>query len=160
MNIDKDTVVALSYQLCDTTGAVIESSDEPVEYLHGGYSAIFPRVEAALQGCAAGTELNVRLEAVDAFGERDASLVRSEPRNVFPASVSVGMQFEGTGSQSGETRVYTVKAISADKVEVDGNHPLAGRTLDFRCKVVAVRGATEEEIAHGHVHGPDGHHHH
>jgi FKBP-type peptidyl-prolyl cis-trans isomerase SlyD len=68
------------------------------------------------------------------------------------------MQFEGTGERSHEARIYTVTDIAADKVVVDGNHPLAGRTLDFACVVAGVRAASAEEMSHGHVHGPGGHH--
>ena len=69
------------------------------------------------------------------------------------------MRFEGTGEESGETRVYTVTAVGDEQVEVDGNHPYAGKRLDFHCTVKSVRHATREEITHGHVHGPGGHHH-
>jgi len=159
MKVDKDTVVAINYELLAADGELIERSSAPVEYLHGGYAGMFPLVEEALQGQEAGAEVTVRLEAPDAFGEYDDSLRRSEPRAAFPKEVAVGMQFEGTGADSGETRVYTVTAIGTDSVDVDGNHPLAGRALDFRCTVVGVRDATHEELAHGHVHGPGGHHH-
>ena len=86
-------------------------------------------------------------------------LRRTEARSAFPRNAKVGMRFEGTGEESGETRVYTITAIDGDRVEVDGNHPYAGRTLQFRCTVRDVRKATAEEISHGHVHGPGGHHH-
>jgi FKBP-type peptidyl-prolyl cis-trans isomerase SlyD len=69
------------------------------------------------------------------------------------------MQFEGSGEESGESRIYTVTDITADKVVVDGNHPLAGRALVFACTVTDVREASNEELTHGHVHGPGGHHH-
>jgi FKBP-type peptidyl-prolyl cis-trans isomerase SlyD len=101
----------------------------------------------------------VRLAPADAFGEYDAELVQIEPRSKFPDSVAVGMQFQGQGENSHEVLVYTVTDIAADKVVVDANHPLAGRTLDFACVVAAVRTASAEEMSHGHVHGPHGHHH-
>ena len=77
----------------------------------------------------------------------------------FPENVSVGMQFEGHSETSGQTLLYTVTEIADGKVVVDGNHPLAGRALQFACTVIAVRSATEEEITHRHVHGAGGHHH-
>jgi FKBP-type peptidyl-prolyl cis-trans isomerase SlyD len=135
-----------------------EKSVEPVDYLHGGYWGCFAVEDEA--GQEAGAEVAVRLEPDDAFGEYDASLKRTEPRSAFPRTAKVGMRFEGTGEDSGETRVYTITAIDADSVEVDGNHPYAGRTLDFRCTVLSVREATAEEVKHGHAHGPGGHHHH
>jgi FKBP-type peptidyl-prolyl cis-trans isomerase SlyD len=159
MKIRKDTVVALDFELLEDDGTVLEKSDEPIGYLHGGYSGMFEAVEQELEGLEEGAEVSVKLEPDDAFGEYDAALKRSEPRSAFPSNVEVGMRFEGTGEQSGETRIYTITAVQGDQVEVDGNHPYAGKTLDFRCKILSVRPATHEEITHGHVHGPGGHHH-
>lgn len=160
MQIDKDTVVTLAYELHDTDGKLIERTDDPIEYLHGGYDGIFPLVEKALAGKQAGDSCRVRLEPDDAFGEYDAGLVHLEPRSKFPESLAVGMQFEGHGAESGATLVYTVTDVASDKVVVDGNHPLAGKALDFSCTVASVRAATVEEVRHGHVHGDGGHHHH
>jgi len=85
--------------------------------------------------------------------------VRMESRELFPANVNVGMQFEGSPDESEESRIYTVTDVTDEKVMVDGNHPLAGRSLVFACTVTAVRPASSEELTHGHVHGPEGHHH-
>ena len=159
MNVGKDTVVELTYELTDADGKVIERTEEPIEYLHGGYDGIFPRVEEALAGKGIGESCSVRLEPEDAFGEYDAELMHLEPRSKFPADVAIGMRFEGRGVESGTKLVYTVTDVAADKVVVDGNHPLAGRALQFACTVTAVRAATAEEIAHGHVHGAHDHHH-
>ena len=160
MQVTKDTVVELTYELFDSDGKLIERTEEPIEYLHGGYSGIFPLVEQALAGKDVGHSCRVRLEPDDAFGEYDADLVHLEPRNKFPDHVTVGMQFEGRGVESGTVLIYTVTEIAEDKVVVDGNHPLAGQTLHFACTVTGVRVATEEEVGHGHVHGDGGHHHH
>jgi FKBP-type peptidyl-prolyl cis-trans isomerase SlyD len=160
VQVAKNTVVSLTYELLDTDGKTIEKTDAPIDYLHGGYDGIFPAVERALAGKAAGEQCRVRLEPDDAFGEYDASLVHLEPRNKFPESLSVGMQFEGRGSESGASLIYTVTEVADDKVVVDGNHPLAGKSLEFSCTVTAVRAATKEELEHGHVHGAGGHHHH
>lgn len=159
MQVGKNTVVGLTYELTDTDGKVIEKTDGPIEYLHGGYDGIFPLVEQALAGKTVGDSCRVRLEPDDAFGEYDAELMHFEPRNKFPANVAVGMRFEGRGVKSGTTLVYTVTDVAEDKVVVDGNHPLAGQTLQFACTVTAVRAATAEELEHGHVHGEHGHHH-
>ena len=160
MQVAKDTVVSLTYELLDTDGKTIEKADAPIDYLHGGYDGIFPAVDRALAGRASGEQCRVRLEPDDAFGEYDAGLVHLEPRSKFPESLSVGMQFEGRGSESGASLIYTVTEVADDKVVVDGNHPLAGRTLEFVCTVTSVRAATKEETDHGHVHGAGGHHHH
>ncbi|MEJ5212158.1 MAG: peptidylprolyl isomerase [Burkholderiales bacterium] len=160
MQIVKNSVVSLTYCLSDSKGNVLEESKEPISYLHGGYDNIFPLVEEKLQGMQPGDTLSVTLEPEDAFGEYDASLVRVEPRSVFPvADIQVGMQFEGGAEGSDEMILYTVTDVTEDTVVVDGNHPLAGRTLHFSCTVTDVRPATPEEIAHGHVHGPHGHSH-
>lgn len=160
MQIGKDTVVELEYQLFGTDGELIEKTDEPVEYLHGGYGGMFPAVEKALEGCNVGDVCKVKLTPDDGFGEYDADLVHVEPRDKFPDHIEVGMQFEGTGDESGDTIVYTVTDVAEGKVVVDGNHPLAGQTLHMECTVTGVRAASPEEVSHGHAHGPDGHHHH
>jgi FKBP-type peptidyl-prolyl cis-trans isomerase SlyD len=160
MQIGKDTVVELQYQLYDTDGELIEKTDEPVEYLHGGYGGMFPAVEKALEGKKAGDTCKLRLEPDDGFGDYDAELMHIEPRDKFPAHVEIGMQFEGKGDESGDTIVYTVTDIADDKVVVDGNHPLAGQTLNMEVTVTSVRAASAEEVSHGHAHGAHGHHHH
>ena len=159
MQVGQDTVVELTYELTDSDGKLIERTEDPIEYLHGGYDGIFPLVERALAGKSVGDNCRVRLEPDDAFGEYDAELMHLEPRSKFPADVAIGMRFEGRGVESGTKLVYTVTDVADDKVVVDGNHPLAGRTLQFTCTVTAVRVATVEEIAHGHVHGAHDHHH-
>jgi FKBP-type peptidyl-prolyl cis-trans isomerase SlyD len=159
MEIAKNTVVSLNYELSDTDGKTIEKTDSPIEYLHGGYDGIFPLVEQALAGKGVGESCRVRLEPEDAFGDYDAGLVHLEARSKFPDNIKVGMQFEGRGVESGSSLIYTVTDIADDKVVVDGNHPLAGKALDFNCTIAGVRPATQEELSHGHVHGPHGHHH-
>jgi FKBP-type peptidyl-prolyl cis-trans isomerase SlyD len=160
MQIVKNSVVTITYSLSDSQGNLLEESKEAISYLHGGYDNIFPTVEESLHGKTAGDSLNMALEPEHAFGEYDASLVRVEPRGVFPVQdVQVGMQFEGGAEGSDEMILYTVTDVTEETVVVDGNHPLAGRTLQFSCTVTEVRPATKEEIEHGHVHGPHGHQH-
>jgi len=158
LQIAKNTVVSLTYKLTGTDGNLIEETEQPISYLHGGYQGIFPGVEKALDGQQSGFACDVKLEPEDAFGEYEAALVRVEARNLFPPNVKVGMQFEGS-AESGETRVYTVTDIADDKIVVDGNHPLAGQAVVFSCVVTEVRSASAEEVTHGHVHGAHGHHH-
>jgi FKBP-type peptidyl-prolyl cis-trans isomerase SlyD len=160
MQVAQDTVVSLNYELLNSEGELIEKTEEPVEYLHGGYDGIFSRVEEALQGKAPGETCDVYLQPMDAFGEYDEKLVQIEPRTKFPGKIEVGMRFEGDAGESGETIIYTVTDIADDKVVVDGNHPLSGMALRFHCTVDGVRAATAEELEHGHVHGAHGHHHH
>jgi FKBP-type peptidyl-prolyl cis-trans isomerase SlyD len=151
MRIAQDTVVSLDVQLSDVHGNLIQRSAEAVQYLHGGYDGIFPAVEAALQGRAAGESVEVRLEPEEAFGDYDAELVQLAERSQFPPQLEVGMQFEREGAGEGEFVVYTVTDIAEDKVALDGNHPLAGMALSFACTVVAVRPATDGEIERGYA---------
>ena len=141
MQVAQDTVVSLNYELLNSEGELIEKTEEPIEYLHGGYDGIFSRVEEALSGKAAGESCDVYLQPIDAFGEYDEKLVQIEPRAKFPPKIEVGMRFEGEAGESGQTLVYTVTDIADDKVVVDGNHPLAGMALRFELKVVDVRAA-------------------
>lgn len=159
MNICKDTVVTLSYIVRDLDGRILEESEEPVSYLHGGYDNIFPLVEQALEGKAAGETVNLKLQPADAFGELDEELVRIESREVFPDNIEIGMQFVGAPVEGGEEMLYTVTDIADDKVVVDGNHPYAGQAVHFQCTVAEVRAATPDEVAHGHAHGAHGHQH-
>lgn len=161
MRIDAGTVVRLAYELRDADGELLEDEGAEMEYLHGGYGGIFPKVEAALAGKEPGEEMSVTLEPEDAFGEYDAELLRVEPRERFPEALEIGMRFEGVpGEREEEALIYTVTDITGDAVVVDGNHPLAGERLWFRCSVKGVRAATPEELSHGHPHGESGVHAH
>ena len=159
MQITMNTVVTMTYEIKDADGNILESSSEPVTYLHGGYDNIFPKVEEAMHGKKIGDIIELGLEPSDAFGEYDAELVQIEPKSAFPeAELKIGMQFEGDDS-SGEVIVYSVTDITDDKVVVDGNHPWAGQKVIFKAEVKDVRLANEEEVGHKHVHGAGGHHH-
>lgn len=161
MRIAKDTVVSLRYELFDSEGELLEKIDAPVSYLHGGYDGIFPLVEEALHGKNIGDQCSVTLQPDDAFGEYDHDLVEVEARSAFPEEIEIGMQFEGAPESSDEEDflLYTVKEVTDDEVTVDGNHPLAGKTLTFSCTVTGVRQATAEELIHGHVHEEGGYIH-
>ena len=159
MRIDRGKVVKLDYELRDCDGKALEQEGAQLEYLHGGFAGIFPKVEQALEGTRLGHVLKLTLEPEDAFGVYDAELLRVEPRARFPESLEVGMRFEGVpGDDEGESLIYTVTDITPESVVVDGNHPLAGERLWIRCKVSGVRAATAEELRHGHVHGEVGVH--
>ncbi len=156
MNIAKDYVVSLEVEIWDLFGNQLEASAEPLSYLHGGYDEIFPAVEAALEGKSPGDALEVELEPEDAFGDYDDELVRLAPREAFPDTLEVGMQFEGVpGEDDDDEGIYTVTEIADGQVVLDGNHPLSGIAIKFRCKVVGVRPATDEEIERGQPDDPD-----
>lgn len=162
MKIAKDTVVTVHYKLSDAQGNLIEESQDPMVYLHGGYENTLPKIEEALDGKEVGFNTTIQVEPDDAFGEYDPALVKIEPRNRLPTPLEVGMQFEGMPDDDGENDdalIFTVTDIADDKVVLDGNHPLAGMALRFTLNVSEVRTATEEEITHEHVHGAHGHQH-
>ena len=161
MLIAQDKVVLIHYTLTNDAGKVIDSSSggEPLAYLHG-QGNIISGLEKALDGRQAGDKLNVRVEPADGYGVRDDELVQQVPRRQFGgANLKPGMQFHAQSPQ-GHARVVTVTRVVGDMVTVDGNHPLAGEVLNFDVEVAEVRDATQEELEHGHVHGPGGHRHH
>lgn len=158
MKIEKNSAVTLRYTVSEVTGKLLEESKEPMSYLHGGYGNTFAKIEEALEGREAGYATTIELKPEDAFGERNDALLQTIPKTQFPPGVKVGGQLEGR-DEEGHTIVFTVLKIKGDTVYLDGNHSLAGKTLRFGLHVIEVRAASEEEIAHGHVHGAHGHHH-
>ncbi len=163
MNIFTNTVVTLTFELFDADGTLLEATETPITYLHGGHSGMLPKLEDALVAKKVGDFVSVDVEPVDGFGEYDSELVKVEPVDQLPADIEVGMQFEAFANadeEPGSGIVFTVTDIADGKVVLDGNHPWAGKRLRFDCKVVEVRPATADEVEHGHAHGPEGHHHH
>jgi len=158
MKIEKNTAVTLLFKVSDAQGKPIEESKDPMVYLHGGYGNTLPKIEEALEGQEPGFQTTLALPPEDAFGLRDENLLRTIPRSQFPPGVKVGGQLEGRGSD-GREQIFNVSKIKGDIVLLDGNHPLAGKALRFTLKVIDVRAASEEEMAHKHVHGEHGHHH-
>jgi len=160
MKIAKDTVVTVNYKLSDAQNNLIEEGSQPMVYLHGGYENTLPKIEEELDGKEKGYSSTIQVEPEDAFGDYDPALVKVEDRKRLPEPLEVGMQFEGVAEGvDEEPTIFTVTDIADDKVVLDGNHPLAGMALRFELSVIDVRPATEEEVAHGHVHGAHGHHH-
>ena len=160
MAIGKNSVVTLHYKMKNGSGQVLDSTESrgPLLYLHG-MDPLLPGLQNALEGKEKGAHVEVTLQPADAFGVRDERLLQSVPRSAFQAAeVKVGSQFQA--SDKGQQRVYTVTRIDGDTATVDGNHGLAGQAITFEVDIQDVRQATQEELAHGHVHGPGGHHHH
>ena len=160
MRIAKNTVVSFDYTLTDTAGAVLDSSQggQPLSYLHGSGN-IIPGLESQMEGRAVGEAFQATVPPEQGYGLRREDLVAPVQRKAFGgiAEIRPGMQFQANTEQG--PRVVTVVAVTDDEVTVDANHELAGKTLVFDVKVVDVRAATPEETAHGHAHGPGGHHH-
>jgi FKBP-type peptidyl-prolyl cis-trans isomerase SlyD len=161
MQVEQDKVVLFHYTLTNDAGEVLDSSagSEPLAYLHG-QGNIVAGLEKALDGKTTGDKLQVRVEPAEGYGNRDAALVRRVSRRSFGSvgNITPGMQFQAQ-LERGRTRVVTVTAVKGDMVTIDGNHPLAGQTLNFAVEITEVRDATLEELEHGHVHGHGGHHH-
>ena len=158
MQVGADKVVAIHYTLRDDAGEVLDSSEgrNPMTYLHGAGN-IVPGLEQALNGKQVGDELKVKVAPADGYGERDEANVRNVPRRRLPEGKIVpGMRLR-LETEHGPM-IVAVTAVQGDYATIDGNHPLAGKTLHFEVKVVEVRDATAEERTHGHVHGPGGHH--
>jgi FKBP-type peptidyl-prolyl cis-trans isomerase SlyD len=159
MQVARDAVVAIHYTLKNDAGEVLDSSSggEPLAYIQGGGN-IIPGLEEALEGHVVGDKLDVSIPAEKAYGAQEPGLIQQVPRRHFGGTdVKPGMRFTAETEQG--QRQVVVTRIAGDMVTVDGNHPLAGQALHFSVEITEVRVATEEELSHGHVHGPGGHHH-
>jgi len=160
MSIAQDQVVSIHYTLRDDAGEVVDRSADgaPLAYLHG-HGQLIPGLERELTGKKPGERLQVKVPPAEAYGEYDHALVQKVPRRALKGvgDPRVGMRLQAQTPQG--PRAVTVTQVSGDLVTLDGNHPLAGKNLNFEVEVAAVRPATEEELAHGHVHGAGGHHH-
>jgi FKBP-type peptidyl-prolyl cis-trans isomerase SlyD len=159
MQVADNMAVSIHYTLTNDDGEVLDSSinDEALVYLHGNGN-IISGLEKALYGKAAGDKFNVRIAAEDAYGEIMDEMVQVIPREMFEGidDIEVGMQFHADVSAG--TGVVTIVNIDGDDITIDGNHPLAGQALTFDVEVIDVRAATQEEMAHGHIHGAGCHH--
>lgn len=156
MSITKNSVVTFHYTLSDNDGNILDSSEgnEAFAYLHGA-SMIVPGLEEQLEGKKPGDKVKAVVSPEKGYGTFDMELLQRVPLDKFGGqNVEPGMQF-----QAGGHGVFTVKEVKDGQVLIDGNHPLAGVTLNFDVEIMGVREATSEELSHGHVHGEGGHHH-
>ena len=161
MKISDKTAASFHYTLKNSAGEVLDSSagNEALSYLQGGGN-IVPGLERQMLGKSVGDKFHATVQPEEGYGVPNPAMLRVVPKNAFPEDVelAVGMQF-GTQTPNGPAAIV-IKSIEADSVTVDGNHPLAGVTLHFEIEITDVREASLEELQHGHVHGPGGHHHH
>jgi FKBP-type peptidyl-prolyl cis-trans isomerase SlyD len=159
MQVADNMAVSIHYTLTNDDGEVLDSSigDEALVYLHGKGN-IISGLEKALHGKVAGDKFNVRIAPEDAYGELMEEMIQVISRDMFEGidNIEVGMQFHADVSSG--SGVVTVVNIEDDDITIDGNHPLAGHALTFDVEVIDVRAATEEEAAHGHIHGAGCHH--
>ena len=156
MQITKHKVASIHYTLTDNSGNILDSSSgrEPLHYIQGIGNLILG-MEEGLEGKQKGDKFQIKVSPEKGYGVKDPAMLQQVPIAAFGGqAVSKGMKF-----QTNQGHVVTVTEVTTDTVTVDANHELAGVELNFDVEVMEVRNATEEEIAHGHVHGPGGHHH-
>ena len=160
MEIAADRVVLIHYTLKDDAGAVIDSSSggDPLAYIQG-HGNLVAGLEKALEGKKDGDSVAVSVAPAEGYGKHDPALIQRVPKRSLQGSgeIKKGMQFQGQTPDG--MRLFTVTAVVGDMITLDGNHPLADKTLHFAVDIVSVREATAEELEHGHVHGAGGHHH-
>jgi FKBP-type peptidyl-prolyl cis-trans isomerase SlyD len=161
MKIENNKVVGIEYTLKDKDGAVVDTnagSGEPLYFIQG-LGTIVPGLERSMNGKAVGESFDVTVKAADGYGEFDANRKRRIPKSALNGmEVQVGQMLQASGPEGAS--VVTVSDVTETEIEIDGNHPMAGKDLFFSIKVTEIRDATQEEISHGHAHGPGGHHHH
>jgi FKBP-type peptidyl-prolyl cis-trans isomerase SlyD len=148
--ISKGKAVHFTYSITtDDDGNVMEQSDIPIGYVHGGYSELIDKVEAALEGCKVDDRLDVPLSPSESLWAYDPSLTFTDDlKNVPEQFHQIGAQVE-MANEGGETKTFLVTEIKDGKLTVDGNHPLAGKAITFHVTVKTIRDATPEEIKKG-----------
>lgn len=160
MKIAKNTVVSFDYTLTDDTGKVIDSSTDsaPLDYIQG-HGQIVPGLEREMEGKEVGAEFKIKIKPEDGYGVRHDERTMKVPRAELPPELEpeVGMQLAGE-SQGGDPVPLWVTEVGTSHVTLDGNHPLAGQNLNFEIAIRGVREPSKDELSHGHVHGPGGHH--
>ena len=157
MQIAKHKVASIHYTLTNNEGEILDTSKgrEALHYIHG-IGNLIPGMEEGLEGKVKGDKFDIKVSPEKGYGTKEAEMIQKVPRSAFGAQpVEVGMQFQ---TDNGQT--VTITDVGLNEVTVDGNHPLADVHLNFDVEIMDVRDATAEEIEHGHVHGPEGHHHH
>lgn len=161
MKVNKNKVVSIHYTLKNDDGIVIDSSDgrEPLTYLHGNGNLV-PGLEKDLEGKEAGAKLKSTVSPLEGYGEMDPKMLLELPKENFEGveDIKPGMQFQAEWEDG--VRIFSVTEVKENTVMVNGNHALAGQTLNFDVEITSIREATKVEIEHGHVHDPDHHHHH
>lgn len=160
-SIDDGVVVAIHYTLNLDDGSQVDSSQgsDPLQYIHG-YGNIVPGLEKELTGKKVGESFEVKVSPEEGYGPRIEDAMQRVPRTQLPPDVEpqVGMAMQGH-MPNGQVVVLHITEVTAEDVILDPNHPLAGENLNFSIEVVSMRAPSQEELEHGHVHGPGGHEH-
>lgn len=161
MKAAENKVVVIHYTLVSDSGELLDTSSggEPLAYIHGAGNLV-PGLEKAIEGKGVGDAFEVAVGFEEGYGARHDDMIQQVPRSAFQNAEEIepGMRFQAHTSAG--HHVFTVTAVDDEFITADGNHPLAGENLNFSIEIIEIRDATEEELSHGHVHGPDGHHHH
>lgn len=162
MPIEANKVVTMNFTLTDEFGNVLDSTERGGVFTYiSGTGMVLPKLEEAVSSMIIGTKKQIKLEAADAYGNYNQDAVQVVGKENFPSDfvLEVGMEYMAS-NPDGMQMPFIITNVEEDTVTIDFNHPLAGKTLNFDLELLDVRDATPEELAHGHVHGPDGHHHH
>lgn len=161
MAIGNNKVVTMNYTLKDSDGNIIQTTKDnsPFSYLSGS-NQILPKLEHEVESMIIGSKKIVKLNSSEAYGDYDENATQIVNKNDFPKDVNIetGMEFM-MNSPDGKKISFNIKSIIEDEITIDFNHPLAGMDLEFEVELLDIRNASAEEIQHGHVHGPGGHHH-
>ena len=162
MPIEANKVVTLNFTLTDDAGNVLDSTDQGGSFSYiSGRGMVLPKLEEAVSVMMIGTKKQLKIEAADAYGNYNDQIVQVVGKENFPEDfvLEVGMEYMASNPE-GVQMPFTITEVNGDEITIDFNHPFAGMNLNFDLELLDVRDATAEELAHGHVHGPGGHHHH
>ena len=147
--VGRGKVVSFTYSIVDESGELLEQSDLPISYVHGGQHDLFEKVEQGLDGSVVGDTVDVSLTPEEGFGSHDASLSFTDSiENVPDEFRRVGAEVEMMNDE-GDSKKFVVTHIEDGKLTVDGNHPMAGKVIIFHIKVTAIRDALDEELVNG-----------
>jgi FKBP-type peptidyl-prolyl cis-trans isomerase SlyD len=158
--VQPNKVITMNYTLKDSEDVVIDTTENKGAFSFiSGANQILPKLEEKIGSMLIGSKKDVKLSAEEAYGVYDEKAIQKVEKSTFPddATVEVGMGFVAN-SPDGHPMPFRVAAVEENEVTIDFNHPLAGKDLEFNVHLVDIRNASEEEVAHGHVHGPGGHH--
>jgi FKBP-type peptidyl-prolyl cis-trans isomerase SlyD len=161
MAIGANKVVTVNFKLSDDQGNLLQTTtlEEPFIYLSGN-NQILPKLEEVIDGMIIGGKKNLELDSSEAYGDYDEKAVQQVKKDTFPegSNIQPGMEYMAH-SPEGHPVPFVIREVNDDDITIDFNHPLAGKNLSFDIELLDVREATEEELQHGHAHGPHGHHH-
>jgi FKBP-type peptidyl-prolyl cis-trans isomerase SlyD len=162
MPITSNKVVTMNFTLKDDEGNILDTtdSDGPFSYL-SGKNMVLPKLEETVSGMIIGMKKSIKLTAADGYGEYNEQVLQVVGKENFPEDfvLEAGMEYMAS-NPDGVQMPFIITNVEDETVTIDFNHPLAGKNLNFDVELLDVRDATAEELSHGHVHGPVGHHHH